>query len=544
MNDAAPADNTTGPAGDASGPTGTPPAPDATRPAPQTHPRRSRRHKVIAGVCGGLGRHWDLDPVIFRIVLAVLAASGGIGLIVYGFAWLLIPQEGEDENEGRRLLSGRVEGTALTALLFALVGCGFFLTSLANRGVLAFTVMLALAVGGSAYWSRQRRTAGPDGPGAMDPATAQAVADAPPETMAPPTRNGPSWWRDPLSKEGTAGVGYLWGPDGASHGASYGSSYGASYGHEQAYGDKAGAGGRPSGATAWGGPGGPRTGVPAKRRRAGRPIGGWTFLLAVIAAMAAGGAAAEHHQPSTVLVAGLSAALVVFGLGLVISAWWGRTGGGTVFMVILTSLLLAGAAVLPPNVTTDWHNRVWAPMDAASVRESYDIGAGRGELDLSNIPFKNGQTVRTRASVGAGQLQVTMPEGVTARLRIDVGLGDVRLPGETSKDFDLTADQEQTITLPATGLKDGEKPHGTLDLDLKVGAGQVSVERKAPTGASASATPSPSPSASASAGDAPAAADTPEAAAVPAGASVPAAADAPAVPTAASPAVPSRGEHQ
>ncbi len=478
MNDAAPADNTTGPAGDASGPAGAPPAPDASRPAPRTHPRRSRRHKVIAGVCGGLGRHWDLDPVIFRIVLAVLAASGGIGLIVYGFAWLLIPQEGEDENEGRRLLSGRVEGTALTALLFALVGCGFFLTSLANRGVLAFTVMLALAVGGSAYWSRQRRTAGTDGPGAADPASAQAVADAPPETMAPPTRNGPSWWRDPLSKEGTAGVGYLWGPDDAP------------YTREQAY----GAGGRASGATAWGGPGGPRGAAPTKRRRAGRPIGGWTFLLAMIAAMAAGGAAAEHHKASTVLIAGLSAALVVFGLGLVISAWWGRTGGGTVFMVILTSLLLAGAAVLPPNVTTDWHNRVWVPMDAASVRPSYDVGAGRGELDLTHIPFKNGQTVRTRASVGAGQLQVTVPDGVTARLHIDVKLGDVRLPGESSKDFHFGTDQEQTVTLPATGLKKGEKPHGTLDLDLKVGAGQVAVERGTPAEASPSPSSAPPPS--------------------------------------------------
>ncbi|MFK8848605.1 PspC domain-containing protein [Streptomyces sp. Ac-502] len=150
----------------------------------------------------GLGRHWGLDPVIFRIVLAVLAASGGIGLIAYGFAWLLIPQDGEDENEGRKLLSGRVEGTALTALLFALVGCGYFLTSLANRGVLTFTVMLALAVGGSAYWSRQRRAEGADSPGTTDPAAAPTVVDAPPETTAPPTRNTPSWWRDPSPRKG------------------------------------------------------------------------------------------------------------------------------------------------------------------------------------------------------------------------------------------------------------------------------------------------------------------------------------------------------
>ncbi|MEV5598282.1 PspC domain-containing protein [Streptomyces sp. NPDC052496] len=467
----------TGPTGPTGGPIGTPPPGAAPgRPAPQALLRRSRRHKVIAGVCGGLGRHWGLDPVIFRIVLAVLAASGGIGLIAYGFAWLLIPQDGDDENEGRKLLSGRVEGTALTALLFALVGCGFFLTSLANRGVLTFTLMLALAVGGSAYWSRQRRAAGTDGTGATDPAAAQAVVDAaPPETTAPPTRNTPSWWRDPLSKEGTAGMGYLWGPSDTP------------YGHEQAYPahGTAGAAEWKSGASAWAGaPGEPRTGTPARRRRGGRPIGGWTFLLALVAGLGAGAVARAEYPLNTALVAGFSAALVVFGLGLVLSAWFGRTGGGTVFMVVLTSVLLAGAAVLPDDIDADWRNRVWLPMDTASVQPSYELGAGRGELDLSNVPFKNGQTVRTSATVGAGQLSVTVPDGVTTRLHVDVGLGDVRLPGETPEDFHLAADQDQTITLPATGLKKGEKPHGTLDLDLKVGAGQVAVERAAPqTGA-------------------------------------------------------------
>ncbi|MER7399550.1 PspC domain-containing protein, partial [Streptomyces sp. NPDC000151] len=130
---------------------------ETTGPPPPPPLRRSRRQKVVAGVCGGMGRHWDLDPVIFRIVLAVLAVSSGIGLIVYGFAWLLIPLEGEDENEGRRLLSGRVEGAALTAVLVALVGCGLFLSVLGRGGGLAFTLMLALAVAGSAYWSKQRR---------------------------------------------------------------------------------------------------------------------------------------------------------------------------------------------------------------------------------------------------------------------------------------------------------------------------------------------------------------------------------------------------
>ncbi|MEK8171284.1 PspC domain-containing protein [Streptomyces sp. M19] len=62
--------------------------------------RRGRDQKVISGVCGGLGRYCDLDPVIFRVVLAVLGVAGGLGLIVYGFCWLLVPLQGERDNEG------------------------------------------------------------------------------------------------------------------------------------------------------------------------------------------------------------------------------------------------------------------------------------------------------------------------------------------------------------------------------------------------------------------------------------------------------------
>src|SRR5437764_4065122 len=52
---------------------------------------RSHDDRIIAGVCGGVARYLDIDPVIPRIGLAVLAVFGGAGLIVYALAWLLIP---------------------------------------------------------------------------------------------------------------------------------------------------------------------------------------------------------------------------------------------------------------------------------------------------------------------------------------------------------------------------------------------------------------------------------------------------------------------
>ncbi|MFD8548546.1 PspC domain-containing protein [Streptomyces sp. NPDC059649] len=457
------------------------PAPsDPAGPTPPHPPlRRSRRHKVIAGVCGGLGRQWDLDPVIFRIVLAVLSV-GGVGLILYGFAWLAIPLDGEEQNEGRRLLSGRVEGSALTALLFALVGCGLFLTTLAKGSMMSFAIMLLLAVGGSAYWSQRRRQAEAQGPDSMDAATAQAVADAPPETKAPPVPASPSWWRDPRSRDAAAG-GYLWGPETTplpldityrfAHGADAATAPG-----QDAWAGAA----RPPGAPVPAGGAHPAH-SPRRNRRPGRPIGGLTFLLALFGGAGTALAVARHATFVPSVQAGLAAALVVFGLGLVLSAWFGRTGGGTVFLMVLTAMMLAGVTVLPRTFTADWQNRSWAPTTVAAVRPHYALGSGSGELDLGGLSLKGGRTVHTSADVGAGRLQVTLPPGVTTHLHISVGLGDIRLPGEASEHLELLAGgQDKTITLPADGLKKGEKPHGVLDLDLSVGAGQVDIQRATP----------------------------------------------------------------
>ncbi|MFJ8671178.1 PspC domain-containing protein [Streptomyces sp. NPDC093589] len=474
---------------------------DANGPTPPTVPlRRSRRHKVVAGVCGGLGRQWDLDPVIFRIVLAVLSI-GGLGLIVYGFAWLIIPLEGEKENEGRRLLSGRVEGSALTALLFALVGCGLFLTSLGRGGTMPFAIMLTLAVAGSAYWSRRRRHAEAEGPESMDAATAQAVADAPPETKAPPAPNSPSWWRDPRSTDTVSGTAYLWGPDlplDLTYEPTHGQAAGPGWpGHRP--GDRAGASSRPTVP--------PRSTRTPRRPRAGRPIGGWTFLLALFGGAGTALAVSRHDGLALSLQAGLACALVVFGLGLVLSSWLGRTGGGTVFMVVLTALLLAGATALPDSITTNVQHRTWSPSSVGAVQQRYELGSGEGLLDLSGLPLKDGRTVRTSAEVGAGRLQVTLPQGVTARLRISLGLGDLQLPGDAPNDVDISAGGERTVSLPAEGLKKGEKPHGTLDLTLKVGAGRLDIRHATPASGPPSR-PSPPVAPSAPAAPTPPAAPT------------------------------------
>jgi phage shock protein C len=54
---------------------------------------RSRTDRKIAGICGGFGTYFGVDPVIFRIVWALLVLGYGAGLVVYLICWLAIPLE-------------------------------------------------------------------------------------------------------------------------------------------------------------------------------------------------------------------------------------------------------------------------------------------------------------------------------------------------------------------------------------------------------------------------------------------------------------------
>ncbi|MEU8573678.1 PspC domain-containing protein [Streptomyces asoensis] len=426
---------------------------DAVGPSPRF--RRDRSHKMLAGVCAGLGRQYDMDPVIFRITLAVLSATGGIGLIFYGFAWLFVPYADDEQNEVRKLLTGRVDGQALAAVLFALVGCGVFLSMLSNGSVLTFAVVVSFLLAGAAYWSRHRDASDPD------PLAAQAVADAPPEAQAPPVPSAyPSWWRDPIVKDGThdGGTGYLWGPWDARDKGFFSAIEVDLVGHTH----------RPEDIRT---PRPPYTGP-----RGPRWIGGWLFLLAVLAGALVTRLTWDDHPLGTSLQAGLAAALIVLGTGIAVSSFLGRTGAGSVFLAIVTAGLLAGTAVLPKDIGTRWTDTVWQPATATAVRAAYDLGTGDGTLDLSRIDVAKGRTVRTDAEVGAGRLRVIVPPDVTVKVRIDVGLGDIQLPGDDKKDVDVQPGKHKEVTLsPVSGGKDA----GIIDLDLQVGVGQAEVARAA-----------------------------------------------------------------
>src|SRR5262249_42461362 len=108
--------------------------------------------RILAGVAGGLGRYFDLNPTFFRIGFVVLTLLGGAGVLVYLAAVLVIPDEGKQDSIAAEVLRPRRErpwpvvgvGFAVVALLVLLsratfwpvAGAGWVLVLLAGLAIL------------------------------------------------------------------------------------------------------------------------------------------------------------------------------------------------------------------------------------------------------------------------------------------------------------------------------------------------------------------------------------------------------------------------
>lgn len=64
---------------------------------------RSDKKRVLVGVCGGLADYFDIDPLLIRIIFIILALSGGLGLVLYLAAWLIIPRQSHTADQGEAL---------------------------------------------------------------------------------------------------------------------------------------------------------------------------------------------------------------------------------------------------------------------------------------------------------------------------------------------------------------------------------------------------------------------------------------------------------
>ncbi len=54
---------------------------------------RSKKERMIAGVCGGIAEYFDTDPTIIRLLWIVGSFFWGIGIIAYLAAWIIVPEK-------------------------------------------------------------------------------------------------------------------------------------------------------------------------------------------------------------------------------------------------------------------------------------------------------------------------------------------------------------------------------------------------------------------------------------------------------------------
>ena len=60
------------------------------------HLYRAREGRLVAGVCAGLAAYFGVDPTLVRLAFVLVTLFGGLGVLFYLCAWIVIPEEGGD----------------------------------------------------------------------------------------------------------------------------------------------------------------------------------------------------------------------------------------------------------------------------------------------------------------------------------------------------------------------------------------------------------------------------------------------------------------
>lgn len=408
--------------------------------------------RLLAGVCGALGRGTNTDPVLWRVLIAVLSIFGGIGLLVYLLGWLLLPADGDTGSPIEALL-GR--GRSSTSAAMTVVGGGIALVSFAvffsepfrpgPWGVLLLGGVVLLLL-------RDRRRARPAEPSAAPGGTAATAAFAPhgpyaargsgaaaptgaPATPMAATAPAPATGTIPPLAPPPAVPPHLGPPMGPPTGPL----------------------GRPMG----------RPGRPPRRPRS--RLGALTLSMTLLVVGAVG--LVDLAGYSVPAAGYLAAALATVGLGLVLGAWVGRSRG-LVALGLALALALGMAAVVDRYDSPWWRaggSVTFVPSSLADLQDGYEARAADLQLDLREIDFaESTEPVHVEARVGVGNLLILLPPDVDATVTATVDVGNAVVFQQSWQGLGLSS---RTVT--DTGTDGG----GEVRIDATVGIGNLEVRR-------------------------------------------------------------------
>jgi phage shock protein PspC (stress-responsive transcriptional regulator) len=347
--------------------------------APARRLFRADEGRWLGGVCAGLGRYFDINPLVYRIAFAALALAGGTGLLLYLAAYLVIPGERDDESIAVEALRTRREQPWLLLGVGMLAFGALFALSEARFWPSTGNLWLAAMLGGAAlvWWHVSSRDR---------PARTRPAAD------------------------GTA----------------------------------------------------PATPRPPRKPSLFAPVIG-----ALLTASGVFGLLAVLDVYDVDLEVAFAAGVAIVGIAIAVGAMTQRRVGGLVFLGLILLGAFAAASVTPVSVSSGVGEKFERPLAFAALQPDYELGVGALDLDLTAVPFPSG-TTSIDASVGVGELVITVPENVALEVDAEAGIGEVDVLGE----FDDGVDADLTMTVA------GSTPDApVLAIEADVGFGSIEVRR-------------------------------------------------------------------
>ncbi len=424
---------------------------------------RPTQGRLLAGVCAALARATNTDPILWRVVLAVLSLFGGVGILAYLLGWLLLPSEGDTATPVEALVGRGRSGTSAVITVIAgvvlLISVAVFVGEPFRPGLFG-----AILLGGALLLllrdqrGRPRAAAGPVGGPGPWPSTATPVpspsgaAAAGPAAGGPPVGGAPYAPRGPFPAAGVRRPAQLPPPYPPPYSGPPGSPYG------------------PPPVPPYGAPPGGR---PPKPPKPPKPPRSRLFLLtfSVVAIVMGVMALLELALVSIPVSAYFAAALTIVGLGLVIGAWFGRARGLIALGIILAIAL--GSATGADEVGRRWEagDVRWTPTSVTNMSTSYRHEFGDAVLDLRQVDFSNSpKPIEIDVSVDVGSLDIRLPDNVDVTVDASVDVGDATVFGDN---WGGLGTQSRTIN----DLGPDGAGGGVLHIDARVDVGNLEVSR-------------------------------------------------------------------
>lgn len=425
---------------------------------PRRSLHRSERGSILAGVSAGLGEHFGINAWWFRWAFIVLAFFGGLGILLYVLAWLLIPGQDEDQAAAVRWIDSVDLTDTGTILGIVLIGAASIVIAtqvIDISGTVVFAAIL-FVVGVLLYRGDLATRPTSDPTGAPPPEQTSDAAD------------------DPADRADVE-------PD-AERAEEVGGAASA-VATSTAFESGDSTGGPPPAQ----GPAKPKKVRPPKPPREPSMLGRITIavVLIVVSVMAlleasgisiAGSASGDLFDP----VHYGATALAIVGIGLVVGAFVGRARWLIVVGILMLPVLLL-SSVWPRAFDWTAGDQFLSPETASDVRSDYSLGAGRLELDLRGLSAEEIAGLGdVDITVGAGEVVVTIPSDAGFTFDGEVGLGQIEIVqttaevSETFVTFQTEVIDTRSGVNPQLSFESESAPRG-LELDIELGAGKIQI---------------------------------------------------------------------